>query len=162
MPSHHQGYNLALQRCYTAQFVRFSRPDFEPLFLTSACGKRLVTRQEAGALAVERIREAIKYLEASQVEPAKKALADAAKSVSKMKRDRYILFRRLQDHWVRDRYPDDCERYGEGGIGGNHTLIWWFESKDTYGHTEHILKRLEELAANLEPSAVALLLEVKH
>jgi hypothetical protein len=142
--------------------VRFNRPDFESLLLTAACGEHLVTRQEAGALAVERIREAIKYLETSQVESAKKALADAAKSVSKMERDRYILFRRLQDHWVRDRYPDDCERYGEGGIGGSHTLMWWFGSKDTYGYAEHILRRLEELVANPEPSAVASLLEVKH
>lgn len=142
--------------------VRFNRPDFESLLLTAACGEHLVTRQETGALTVGLIREATKHLEASQVESAKKALADAAKSVSRMERDRYILFRRLQDHWVRDRYPDDCERYGEGGIGGSQTLMWWFGSKDTYGYAEYILERLEELAANPELSAVASLLEVKH
>ncbi len=142
--------------------VKFNRPDFESLLLTAACGEHLVTRQEVGLLTVELIQEAVKYLEASQVESAKKALTEVARSISRMEGDRYILFRRLQDHWIRDRYPDDCERYGEEGIGGSHTLMWWFGSKDTYGYAEHLLRRLEELAVNPDLSAVASLLKVKQ
>lgn len=133
--------------------VRFNRPEFESIVLAAACGEHLLNRREVGARVVGLVREARKQLEAGSTQEASKTLADAAKSVRRLERERSVLVRRMQDQWLRDRYADDGERFGRG-VGGGHVLMWWFGSKDTNGYADYLATRLEELSA--KPDATAL------